>query len=267
MIREKFPTFFISHGGGPWPYIPQMKKDFDKTAQWLSAIPKTLKQKPQAILSISGHWEAKDFSVSTAKNPPMIYDYTGFPESTYQIQYPAAGSPQLAHRIRALLSESSIVCQEHENHGFDHGTFVPLVMMYPDADIPVVSMSLKASYQAAEHIRMGQALQVLREEGVLILGSGLSFHNMQKFFSPSAAPISHEFGKWLQQAVTEKNPKIRNEMLIDWEKAPAARQAHPQEDHLLPLLVVAGAAGEDLGETAFIDHVYGIEMASFKFGK
>lgn len=266
MAEYKFPTFFISHGGGPWPYIPQMKIDFIKTAQWLSAIPKTLKQKPQAIISISGHWEEKEFSVSTSKNPEMIYDYTGFPEETYHIKYPASGSPQLAKRIQDLLSANGVHGAEDKNHGFDHGTFVPLVMMYPDAEIPVVSMSLKSTYNPAEHIQMGKALQELRQEGVLILGSGLSFHNMQKFFTPAAASISFEFGKWLQDTVTEKNSSSRNKKLIDWEKAPKARQAHPYEDHLLPLMVVAGAAGEDLGKTVFIDQVYGIEMASFKFG-
>ena len=267
MVLEKLPVFFISHGGGPWPYIPQMKKDFEKTAQWLSGIPKTLKQKPQAILSISGHWEEKEFAVSAAEKPAMIYDYTGFPEVTYHIKYPASGSSQLATRIQDLLFQHKMSCQEDKNHGLDHGTFVPLVMMYPDAEIPVVSMSLKSTYNAAEHIQMGQALQVLREEGVLILGSGSSFHNMKKFFTPAAAPISFEFGHWLQQTVTEKNFQLRNQKLIEWEKAPAAREAHPHEDHLLPLMVVAGAAGEDLGETIFIDQVYRIEMASFKFGK
>ncbi len=267
MLLGRLPTFFISHGGGPWPYIPEMKLQFARTAQWLSSLPKTFNQKPKAILSISGHWEEAEFTVSTAKEPPMIYDYSGFPEHTYQIKYPAQGSPEIAQHINNLLQNAGIKNLINSAHGFDHGTFVPLFLMYPNAEIPVISMSLKANYSPSEHLKMGNSLKSLRDEGVLIIGSGLSYHNMRAFFNSSiAGPVSVEFGKWLAKIVTEKNIAVRNSKLIDWEKAPAARQAHPQEDHLLPLMVVAGAAGEDLGKIVFVDTVNGIEMASYGFG-
>lgn len=260
------PTLFISHGGGPWPYVPEMREQFVKTAHWLEGLPKTLPEKPKAILSISGHWEEPEFTVSTAEKPPMIYDYSGFPESTYRIQYPAKGSVDLANEVRNLLYHHGIRAKEDSGHGMDHGTFVPLVLMYPDAEVPVVSLSLKNSYSPQEHIFMGEALRPLRDEGVLIMGSGLSYHNLRYFGSSAATPVSQQFGKWLGETVEDKETSRRFQKLIHWEEAPSARLAHPQEDHLLPLMVVVGAAGEDLGKTAFVDNVMGVEMASYRFG-
>ncbi len=265
MNSVRQPTLFISHGGGPWPYVPEMKMRFQKTAQWLSDLPRTLPEKPKAILSISGHWEEKEFTVSSAKNPPMIFDYSGFPAHTYQISYPAPGSPALAHQVRSLLDQAKIRNAEDSGHGLDHGTFVPLVLMYPQADVPVVSLSLKSNYDPQEHIRLGEALRPLRDEGVLIIGSGLSYHNMRGFGSSSADAVSKQFGAWLEQTVRLKDPKQRENNLLQWEKAPAARQAHPREDHLLPLMVVAGAAGVDPGQLDFVDHVMGVDMASYRF--
>jgi len=266
-MSTRQPTLFISHGGGPWPYVPDMKAMFLRTAQWLSGLPKTLPEKPKAILSISGHWEEKNFTVSTAKNPPMIFDYSGFPEHTYHISYPAPGSPELAHQIHALLSDAGIQNQEDPKHGLDHGTFVPMVMMYPQAEIPVVSLSLKSGYDPAAHIRLGEALQPLRDQGVLIIGSGLSYHNMRGFGSPAADGVSKQFGQWLETTVTIVDPKLREKNLLNWESAPAARLAHPREDHLLPLMVVAGAAGKDPGRVEFVDHVMGVDMASYRFSE
>ncbi len=265
MANLKQPTLFISHGGGPWPWIPEMKNMFTRTVDWLENLPKTLPEKPKAILSISGHWEADEFTVSTAKRPPMIYDYGGFPEHTYQISYPAPGSPELAAQVRSLLSKAGIANQEDPGHGFDHGTFVPLYLMYPQADIPVVSLSIKSNYDPLEHIEMGRALQSLREQGVLIIGSGLSYHNMRGFRTPGADQVSKRFGKWLAETVTAENPREREARLLHWEQAPAARDAHPQEDHLIPLMVVEGAAGTDPGHNEFMDHVMGVDMASYRF--
>lgn len=265
MSRSTQPTLFISHGGGPWPYIPEMKRMFAKTAQWLTNLPQTLPEKPKAILSISGHWEEKEFTVSSAKHPPMIFDYSGFPEYTYKISYPAPGSPELARQVQNLLTGSRIENFADSNHGLDHGTFVPLVLMYPQADIPVVSLSLKSNYDPLEHIEMGKALAPLRDQGVLIIGSGLSYHNMRGFGSPGADPVSKQFGAWLEQTVTIPDSQKRQSQLLEWEKAPSARLAHPREDHLLPLMVVAGAAGTDAGKVEFVDHVMGVDMASYRF--
>jgi aromatic ring-opening dioxygenase catalytic subunit (LigB family) len=265
MAAVRQPTFFISHGGGPWPWIPEMKIQFTRTVNWLSGLPKTLPEKPKAILSVSGHWEESEFTVSTAKMPPMIYDYGGFPEHTYQIKYPAQGSPEFAKEVRALLTKAGIQNQEDPGHGFDHGTFVPLYLMYPNADIPVLSLSMKSNYDPQEHLDMGRALQPLRDQGVLIVGSGLSYHNMRGFRTPGADSVSKQFGKWLADTVVTPNPKDRDQRLLHWEDAPAARLAHPREDHLIPLMVVAGAAGEDPGYDEFTDHVMGVDMASYRF--
>ncbi len=266
MKHARLPTYFISHGGGPWPYIPEMKAQFAKTADWLSNLPKTLPERPKAILSISGHWETDEFMVSSAEHPPMVYDYGGFPEHTYHVKYAAPGSPLLAKRVQELLAQAGIKNGNDPDRGFDHGTFVPLVLMYPDADIPVVSMSIKKNYSPEDHIKLGKALQPLRDEGILIIGSGLSYHNMRGFGSASAEGVSKLFGRWLGETVALPDEEERAKALRDWEKAPAARHAHPREDHLVPLMAVAGAAGADRGSTIFVDHVFGVDMASYVFG-
>jgi aromatic ring-opening dioxygenase catalytic subunit (LigB family) len=265
MRPSRQPALFISHGGGPWPYIDEMKKAFAKTAKELSEIPQQLPERPKAVLVVSGHWEEPEFTVGTAQLPSMVFDYSGFPEHTYRISYPAPGSPELAARVRSLLGDSGIKCQEDSERGFDHGIFVPLYLMYPNADVPIVSLSLKSSYDPAEHIRMGEALRPLRDEGVLIIGSGLSYHNMRGFRSGDGLEVSETFESWLNQTISESNVSRRTERLVQWEKAPAARLAHPQEDHLLPLMVVAGAAGEAPGHRIFLDHVMGVAMASYRF--
>ncbi|CAH1906059.1 Aromatic ring-opening dioxygenase, catalytic subunit, LigB family [Candidatus Nitrotoga sp. HW29] len=266
MNNTKLPTFFISHGGGPWPYIDDMKKQFAKTARELSQLPANLPCKPKAILVITGHWEESEFTVSTAASPPMRYDYSGFPEHTYQIKYPAPGSPALASRVRELLGQAGISSKKNPHQGFDHGTFVPLFLMYPDANIPVVMLSLKSNYDPLEHIQAGEALKPLRDEGILIIGSGLTYHNMQGFGQVNATPVSEQFEQYLNKAISEPNPVNRAEKLINWETAPVARLAHPREDHLIPLMVVVGAAGDDVGRRVFVDKVFNVAMASYRFG-
>lgn len=264
MTRQ--PVFFLSHGGGPWPWIPEMRRDFAKTADEFAKIPQSLPEKPKGVLVITGHWEAAQFTVSTAEHPPMEYDYSGFPDHTYKIQYNAPGSPALAHRVRELLAANGIPSAEDPQRGFDHGTFVPLSLMYPDADVPVVLLSLKSSYDPAEHIRVGEALEPLRDEGIVIVGSGLTYHNMRGFRQPGSMPVSEAFEGYLNDAIADPDPKSRLAKLEHWETGPAARAAHPREDHLVPLMVVAGAAGNDVGKRAFVDRVMGVAMASYRFG-
>jgi aromatic ring-opening dioxygenase catalytic subunit (LigB family) len=243
-----------------------MKQMYEKTARELSALPQRLPEKPKAILVVSGHWEAPEFTVSTGTRPPMEYDYYGFPEHTYHIQYPAPGSPELASRVQALLAQAGIHAGEDASRGFDHGTFVPLVLMYPEADVPVVMLSLKSSYDAQEHVRLGQALAPLREEGVLIVGSGLNYHNMRGFGRAESTPIAEAFEAYLETAIGQAHADTRNGMLVHWEEAPGARLAHPREDHLLPLMVAAGAAGDDTGRPVSVDHVMAVPMATYEFG-
>lgn len=266
MTTDTFPTFFVSHGGGPWPWVDGMKQQFAKSATEFARMPTLLPGKPRAILVITGHWEAGQFTVSTSGRPPMEYDYYGFPEHTYKIQYKAPGSPVVAARIGELLTAAGVTWKEDPARGFDHGTFVPLSLMYPEADVPVVMLSMKSSYDPAEHIRLGQALAPLRDEGVLIVGSGLTYHNMRGFGQSQSTPVAEAFEAYLNTAITEPDAARRNEMLIRWQEAPAARLAHPREDHLIPLMVVAGAAGSDVGHRVFVDHVMKVAMASYQFG-
>lgn len=266
MTTPTFPTFFVSHGGGPWPWVDGMKQQFAKTAREFAQMPGLLPAKPKAILVITGHWEAQEFTVSTAEYPPMEYDYYGFPEHTYRIHYKAAGSTVLAGRIGELLTAAGIGWKEDAHRGFDHGTFVPLSLMYPEADVPVVMLSMKSSYDPAEHIRLGQAIAPLRGEGVLIMGSGLTYHNMRGFGRPQSTPVVEAFEEFLNTAITAPSATQRNDMLVHWQDAPGARLAHPQEDHLIPLMVVAGAAGADVGHRVFVDHVMEVAMASYQFG-
>ena len=265
MIR--MPVYFLSHGGGPWPYVEGMRQQLANTEREFRALPERLPAKPKAVLVITGHWEADEFTVSSAEYPPMVYDYYGFPAHTYHIKYPAPGSPHLASRVKTLLSNAGFSAKEDSGRGFDHGTFVPLALMYPNADVPIVMLSLKSGYNPQEHICVGQALQPLRDEGVLIIGSGLTYHNMKGFGREESTPIAEAFENYLNNAIEQGDAKVRNDMLAKWEAAPDARLAHPREDHLIPLMVVAGAAGNDKGRPVFIDHVMKVPMASYEFGR
>lgn len=263
MKSQRQPTLFVSHGGGPWPFIDEMRKAYQKTTSEFARIPALLPQKPKAVLVISGHWEEEIFTVSAAQQPPMVFDYSGFPEHTYKISYPAVGSPELASQIQKLLNIKGIRCEIDSARGFDHGTFVPLFLMFPEADVPVVSMSMKANYDPQDHIKLGEALESLRDEGVLIIGSGLNYHNMRGFNTPAGGPASEVFEAWLNDTISLEAAD-RNARLLDWELAPAARLAHPREDHLMPLMVVSGAAPKG-GRRLFADHVMGVVMASYIF--
>jgi aromatic ring-opening dioxygenase catalytic subunit (LigB family) len=262
----RMPVFFLSHGGGPWPWVDGMREHYPDTERALRTLARRLPARPKAVLVISGHWETDEFTLSTALQPPMEYDYSGFPAHTYQLSYPAPGSPALAARVAALLASAGVRTLTDGRRGFDHGTFVPLSLMFPDGDVPVVTLSLKSSYDPAEHIRLGQALAPLRDEGVLIIGSGLTYHNMRGFGRDESTAVAVAFERYLGDAVAQPTSAARNALLAQWEAAPGARLAHPQEDHLLPLMVVAGAAGDDVGAPLVVEQVMKVPMASYEFG-
>lgn len=264
--RPRMPVLFISHGGGPWPFVDSIRGQYAVTEAALKQLPDNLPSIPTAVLVISGHWEERVFTVSTAEHPPMVYDYYGFPEHTYHIEYRAPGSPELAKRVRELLQQVEIPCAENLEQGFDHGTFVPMSLMYPNAGVPIVLLSMKEDYDVAAHIAAGQALQPLRDDGVLIIGSGLTYHNMRGFGQPGAMHVSVSFEEYLHAAIAQPDPAQRLQQLMQWEQAPEARSAHPQEDHLMPLMVAAGAAGEDTGHRFILDEVMNVAMASYRFG-
>jgi aromatic ring-opening dioxygenase catalytic subunit (LigB family) len=219
------------------------------------------------VLTISGHWEAPKFSIATGARPPMEYDYSGFPPHTYKIRYAAPGDPDLAGRARKLLTEAGIESALDPARGYDHGVFVPLGLMYPLADMPIVMMSIQSGYDPARHLALGRALEPLRDEGVLIIGSGLNYHNMRGFGLDTSTRDAELFTRYLNEAIALEDGRARNEKLLNWQSAPRARLAHPREDHLMPLLVAAGAAGSDTGSVLFAETVMKIPMTSYVFGE
>jgi len=262
----RLPTYFISHGGGPWPWLPQMRRGFVNLEASLKAMVAELPERPKAVLSISGHWEDDSFAVMGAARPPMVYDYYGFPRETYSIVYPAPGAPDLAARTRDLLQAAGLPTRIDPAQGFDHGTFAPLYIMYPEADVPVYQVSLRKGYSPAEHFAMGRALAPLRDEGVLILGSGLSYHNL-RLFGPQAKVPSEAFDAWLGK-VLDDGPEARTAALLDWESAPYARVCHAEEDHLVPLFAALGAAEGERAERVYHDVglMGGVTASSWRFG-
>ena len=266
---KTLPTYFISHGGGPWPY---MKKEFRSTYDNLEAslkdLPRQLGVTPKALLVISGHWEANYFTVMGSANPPMLYDYSGFPEHTYHVKYGAPGSPVLARRVQELIQNAGFPVRLDDKRGFDHGTFAPLVVMYPEAQVPVVQLSIRNDYDPEAHLKLGRALAPLRNEGVLILASGLSYHNLRQF-GVEAKETSGQFDEWLNQTLGESDVEERKKRLLNWTQAPAARAAHPQEDHLIPLMVAVGAAEDEKAERIYHEKDFfgGVTVSSFRFGK
>jgi aromatic ring-opening dioxygenase catalytic subunit (LigB family) len=264
----RMPTWFIPHGGGPCFFMDWDPPDaWNKTASFLKGMAATLPQRPRAIVLVSAHWLESSFSVTSGTQPELIYDYYGFPPHTYELQYPAPGEPQLAARITELLGRQQLPSQANPGRGFDHGMFIPLMLMFPNADIPVVQLSLRNDLDPSVHLDAGKALQSLRDEGVLIIGSGMSFHNMRAYGDPRFGPVSDEFDRWLGGAV-EAEPHQRHQALVDWAQAPSARLSHPPraEEHLLPLMVAAGAAGEDKGQRVFSDRVMETTLSAFSFG-
>lgn len=259
----RMPVVYLPHGGGPWPWIKEMYDE--KLASYLASVPGLPKDPPKALLVISAHWEERIPTVMTAERPPMFYDYYGFPEETYRLQWPAPGSPTLAARVREVLGAAGIESATNADRGFDHGTFVPLKLAYPDAQIPTVQLSLQAGLDPAQHLALGRALAPLRDEGVFIIGSGMSYHNMRGFRDPRATAYANEFDAWLR-ATTTSEPAVRDRELAAWAKAPSARDAHPREEHLIPLMVIAGAAGADRGTTGYTGPVFGKAVSAFHFG-
>jgi aromatic ring-opening dioxygenase catalytic subunit (LigB family) len=264
----KLPTLYLPHGGGPcffmdWTMGPA--DTWDRMAAWLRGVDASLPERPRALLVVSAHWEAPVPTVTSSAAPPLLYDYYGFPPHTYELAWPAPGAPELATRVRQLLSGAGFESREDAKRGFDHGVFVPLKLTYPQADVPTIQLSLRAGLDPAEHLAMGRALAPLREEGVFILGSGMSFHNMRSFNTAPARDPSRRFDAWLAE-VARDEPSKRDAALASWTEAPSARACHPREEHLLPLMVVAGAAGDDRGEQVFHDEVMGVAVSAMQFG-
>jgi len=256
---------YLPHGGGPLPLMGD--PGHVELISFLRNIRPRL-GKPRAILVISAHWEESQPTIQSHEQPEMLYDYYGFPPESYQITYPAPGHPRLAQEVQHELEQAGFKPQMDGKRGFDHGVFVPLKMMIPEADIPCFQISLIKGLDPAQHIELGRALHFLRSQNVLIVGSGMSFHNMRAFFKRDQTE-SHpdvEFDQWLIKTCCSEDLSgiERDHHLMNWSQAPAARYCHPREEHLIPLHVCYGAAGADAppAELVFNGEVLGVKVSA-----
>lgn len=265
----RLPTTYLPHGGGPWPWMDPRAFGgpgaLDGLRRYLESLPATLPEAPRAILCVTAHWEEPRPTVSAAAAPGMLYDYYGFPPETYRIRWPAPGEPTVAALVHGLLAKAGFAPEVDTARGYDHGTFVPLAVAWPKAEVPTVQLSLVRGLDPALHLRLGRALAPLRDEGVYIVGSGMSYHNMQGFGSPEGGRVSEIFDAWMAESVVRPAAE-RDSALSRWAAAPSARAAHPREEHLLPLMVVAGAAGEDAGRVSWSGSVLGTRVSAVQFG-
>jgi 4,5-DOPA dioxygenase extradiol len=261
--EHRAQVVYFSHGGGPLPILgdPSHKAMMD----FMRKLPSQLRR-PDAIVVISAHWEEAVVTLIGTHNPPMLYDYYGFPPEAYQITYPAPGDPSLAKRIAERLRAGDIPSRIDTERGFDHGLFIPLKMMYPQADIPSIQISLLRSLEPSEHIALGKALGYLLGENVLVVGSGFSFHNLMAFSWDGVAesdPRNDAFQQWLIEVCTGSTPQHeREQRLVAWEKAPSARYCHPRAEHLLPLHVCVGLAAKP-GKVVFDEYILGKRAVAF----
>jgi aromatic ring-opening dioxygenase catalytic subunit (LigB family) len=266
-VHKKLPTLFIPHGGGPCFFIdppataPHM---WDGLAAYLRSIDASLGVRPKAVLVISGHWENPLPTLNVSPKPGLLFDYYGFPEYTYRLKYPAAGAPELAERVRVLLADAGFETDVESKRGLDHGVFVPFLLIYPAADVPILQLSLQAGLDPELHLALGRALAPLREQGVLIVGSGMSYHNLADMFSGRGAEAAAAFDAWLAEAV--EDPATREASLANWREAPGGAASHPREEHLIPLMVAAGAAQGDRGVRSFSESIGGKAISGFQFG-
>lgn len=233
------PVIFAAHGA---PVLLDDAVWMDELAIWARAMPK-----PRSILMVSAHWEERPTALGATRTVPLVYDFYGFPERYYRTLYPAPGAPELATRVRDLLRDTDIPSSDEPQRGLDHGAYVPLVAMYPAADVPVLQVSMPR-LDPAELFDLGRALAPLRDEGVLVFGSGFLTHNMQYAFRPGIPEWAREFDVWAADALS----RLDVEALMRFrERAPAAEIALPTWEHYAPVLVAAGAVAEDPARTTF----------------
>ncbi len=266
VVRQ--PAVFLTHGGGPcfWMEFPEPfgPHAYDGLRAYLAGLIAGLAAPPRAIVVVSAHWEEAVPTVSTAVAPAMLFDYYGFPPHTYRLSYTAPGAPQVAERIRSLLCSRGIAVAADAGRGFDHGVFVPMLIIDPAARIPVVMLSLAADLDPARHLAIGAALSPLRSEQILIIGSGSSYHNLRAVFDGGEGG-SGAFDEWLNETATADGA-TRRARLIDWRSAPHARACHPRAEHLIPMMVAAGAAEDEPGRAAFRGRIGGKAYSCFSFG-
>jgi aromatic ring-opening dioxygenase catalytic subunit (LigB family) len=251
-----FDTYFLSHGS------PMLALDAGAAGAFWHELGRSL-PRPKAVLCISAHWNTLAPAVCGAAHPPTIHDFYGFPDPLYRITYPTPGAPVLATRVVELLAAAGVPCAIDPAYGLVHGAWVPLRSLYPDG-IPVAQLSVQPYQNARWHCRLGRALAPLRDEGVFVVASGMSYHNLRAF-GPDARPVSVAFDSWVRETVV-KAPEERDRALVDWARAPSARQAHPREEHLIPLMVCVGAAGDDPGTVGYSSRFANVALSAYHYG-
>ena len=263
------PTLFVPHGGGPCFFMDEAGGPPDPMWRpmqaYLAGLIASLPERPRSILMISGHWETPGLTVHVGAAPPLLFDYHGFPPHTYRLRWNAPGAPDVARRAAALLRDAGHPVAEEGRRGWDHGVFIPMMVADPAADIPLAQLSLRADLDPAAHIAIGRALAPLRDEGVLIVGSGMSFHNLRAR-GPQVTPVAAEWDAALADAVTDPDPARRAARVAAWHALPHARFAHPEAEHLLPLMVALGAGGDGPAIRDYRDVVLGWAVSGFRFG-
>ncbi|UYY78109.1 DODA-type extradiol aromatic ring-opening family dioxygenase [Sphingomonas sp. R1] len=263
------PALFLPHGGGPCFFMDPAGGPPDPMWQpmqaYLAGLIASLPERPRAILLVSGHWEERDVTVHVGDGRPLLFDYYGFPEHTYRLRWDAPGAPEVALRAKTLLEAAGFPTGVERERGWDHGVFIPMKVAVPDADIPLAQLSLRADLDPAAHVAIGKALAPLRDEGVLIVGSGMSFHNL-RVRGPQAMPYADAWDDALVAAATDPDPARREARIVDWRALPYADFAHPREEHLLPLMVALGAGGTGPARCDYRDHVLGWAVSGFRFG-
>lgn len=258
---RRIPAIFLSHGAPPLADDTVWTEELNR---WATNLPR-----PSAVLVISAHWEEDPLTIGATTTVPLYYDFWGFPRRYYEVTYPAPGAPGLAAEIRRLLADAGYQAQDDPERGLDHGAYVPLMEMYPQADVPVLQISMP-TLDPVELYRVGQRLAPLRDQGVLIVGSGFSTHNLREMrmdLPADASPPawSREFDDWLATQVAQNDV----DALLDFaRKAPAAGIAHPRTEHFAPLFVTLGASVEqgDQGQTTVDGFWYGLSKRSMQFG-
>jgi aromatic ring-opening dioxygenase catalytic subunit (LigB family) len=264
---ERLPVVFLPHGGGPWPFVDLgigSKAEQAELATYLRSVAHVPKSPPKALLVISAHWEEAVPTLMTSAHPPLLFDYYGFPPESYELTWPAPGEPVLAQRVRQLLGAAGFESAENRERGFDHGAFVPLKLAYPEANVPTLQLSLIRGLDPKQHLALGRALAPLRDEGVFIIGSGMTYHNLRAF-GPQSSKVAESFDAWLRESALLPEAE-RAQRLSDWASAPAARSAHPREEHLLPLMVIAGAAGADRATLPYNGQIMGLRLSAYHYG-
>ncbi|MBN2795736.1 MAG: dioxygenase [Clostridia bacterium] len=257
MSNQKGQVIYCSHGGGPLPILGDASHE--KMVTFMEKLPNQL-HRPEAIVLFSAHWEAPVITIQNNAKPELLYDYYGFPNASYNLKYPCRLDQELASRIGLLLEKASIEFKYDEKRPYDHGMFIPLLLMYPEADIPVIQVSLKHNLSPSDHLNLGKALQPLLEENILFIGSGFSFHNMGAF-DFSGQDVKDPANDAFQEAITHlccdnlsKDEKWHG--LLNWTTLEGARYCHPREEHLLPLHICVGLSQSN-GNKIFDDYIIG----------